>query len=49
MTIEIKYLWLEEKDCQGISSFDTKLENLRDEENGGRWKLDIESKVVAYE
>jgi hypothetical protein len=36
MTNEVENLWSEENDCHGISSFDTKLESLRDLKNGGR-------------
>lgn len=33
----------EKKDYELKCSFYTKLENLRDQINGGRWKLDVES------
>jgi hypothetical protein len=41
--LEEKVMDRRKKDYELNCSFYTKLENLRDQINGGRWKLDVES------
>jgi hypothetical protein len=50
LILELKNLWPSKqknsdwtKGSQGISSLYIKLEGLRDQGNGGEWKLDMES------